>query len=94
MTVEELAQGFIKDYEENSMLFYKNRVQNLSEEDLKLLEEILLKKIPNLIITHFSEDTDEDIRNQVDRIYQIIDSGNAPYFIDFSREKRKTKVKC
>lgn len=87
MTLDELAQAFVKNYEENPMLFHKSHIKNLSEEDLKLLEEILLQRIPNLIITHADRDTDVEMRKQLDRIEEIFESGGAPYFIDFSYPK-------
>ena len=93
MTINELAQEFIKDYEDDSTLFHKSRIKNLSEDDLELLEEILLQRIPNLIITHADRDIRTNIRIQVERIKEILDSGEVPYFIDFSCSKTFVKKK-
>ena len=83
MNLEELASKFVKEFEDDPLLFHKESF-DISLDDLEILEEMLLSRIPNLIITHSDSDTREDIERQVDRIMQILDSDEAPYFIDFS----------
>ncbi len=84
MTLDEIAQIFIDDFMTDSLSFKTKIISNIDAEGLEKLEKILLEKIPKLIITHSDTDTDDDIRMQLSRIEQIIDSGNYPYFIDFS----------
>lgn len=94
-SINELADDITRQYEENPFLFHKGIIRIMPSDDnsLKELEDRLLKKIPNLIITHSDTDTSEDIAYQVERINQILDRNEAPYFIDFSKRKvEKTKI--
>ena len=93
MTLDELVKRFIKEYEEGPMLFHKTNIENLSDDDLTVLEGILLQKIPNLIITHSDRDSDDDIRKQLVRIRTILDNDEMPYFIDFSRKQEYVKAR-
>lgn len=93
MTLDELAIYFVKEYEEGSHFYYKDYIYNLNDDSLAVLEGMLLQKIPNLIITHSDRDSDDDIRRQLVRIRAILDCGEMPYFIDFSREKKFVKRK-
>ena len=83
MTLEELVLNVVKDYKENPFLFRK-RVIEISPDEISDYEEMLMEKIPNLIITHQDTDTEEDIINQAMRINEMMDRGIAPYFIDIS----------
>lgn len=64
MTIEEYVDRIVKNYGENPLIFHQNKIKitNCKEDTLIKIENMLLEKIPNLIITHSDTDTEEDIK--------------------------------
>ena len=60
-------------------------------DSFKELEEILLKKIPNLIIINQDTDTKEDIINKLIKVKTIYNKNMIPYFIDLSHKSTSIK---
>lgn len=68
-------------------------IGNYTEEEFEVFEDILLSKMPNLVIRHSDSDTSEDLSNQLKRVKDILLDGMQPYFIDFATSKNKVKTK-
>lgn len=62
-----------------------------TNEEFKMLEYLLVEKMPNLVITHHDTDTTEDLSNQLKKVKDILERGMLPYFMDFSMPKQNVK---
>ena len=91
MSIEEYVNEVVREYKKNPLTFHKRQIKitSFKEDTLAIIEKMLLKRIPNLIITHSGTDTEEDIKRQMEKINNLLDDKVAPYFIDFSIKKVK-----
>ena len=74
-------------------LFIRVGAINISNkiDKYKELEDMLIKKIPNLIIINQDIDTKEDIINKLLRAKTIYNQNMVPYFIDLSHKSTSIK---
>ena len=91
--LELLADKMIIDIKQNPFSYKTNGIlENYSEEDIKLLESILMTKMPNLVIRHIDKDTSDDLSEQLKKLKNILLNNELPCFIDFSIMQHKVKT--
>ncbi|MBP3766040.1 MAG: hypothetical protein J6G98_02535 [Bacilli bacterium] len=92
--IEMIADELIRDIK-NDPLSYRKDITSIeglnTSEEYFMLEKYLMKKMPNLIITHHETDTPEDLSNQLKSIKNILLNNMQPYFIDFPNSKQNVK---
>ena len=87
--VENLVEEIAMAINSGKVMFLIGDITTYNEKDQDKIEALLLKMIPNLVITHFDTDTDYDMFNNLMKVRKIYDKGMEPYFIDFSRKECK-----
>lgn len=78
----------------SNYLYYYGNILDFNvptNEEFKMLEYLLVEKMPNLVITHHDTDTTEDLSNQLKKVKDILERGMLPYFMDFSMPKQNVK---
>ena len=63
--------------------------QELSKNDAYLLEIAIPEIIPNIIVTHSSTDTEEDLKQQDLRRNELYSMNMYPYYIDINVKVKK-----
>ncbi len=90
--LEQLADVVISNIKNDPFTYRIGDIINdYSDDDIKILESILINKMPNLVIRHSGIDTSDDLSNQLIRVKNILLNNEHPYFIDFPNINQKVK---
>ena len=89
-----LADKIILDIKRDPFSYRNDIViDNYTEEEFKLFENILMLKMPNLVIRHSEDESPEELSFLLSKVKDILSRGEQPYFIYLSKPKEKVKVK-
>lgn len=86
-SIDKMADDIIVNIFDNQFSFMYGDIFMIDDGNLQIrLEERLLERVPNLVITHHDVDSKEDYVKQIMRICEIYNQNMIPYFIDFSKK--------